>query len=843
MRRRFRFLAATAVCLGASSSYGFGSQWLNINLFRAIQFSGRRALGYHSETVSGDGDSYRTLTDYGQGGKTITDTGSVSVLGRNVLGVLNFQMTLQNNRFGDPQGERVSLNYHKSGVTIDAGDIQGSLLNTNQYASFGKSLKGLMGGYEHGRFAAKGLTSTVNGTVQTASLQGNGGIGPYYIGATRIVQDSEKVLLDGAQQKVGTDYTINDDTGAITFFKPVSQTSTITVSYEAYNVNSSAGTLTGLGASYDMGRFGKFGLTQISQTQPGGPGATSKIDLFQGYGAPGTPYTLTYLPLATAPIIVKVDGLVQTLGVDYYFDSGNPAIFYFTRFIPNTSTVEVDYTPKPTASAQGNRRVTGFDYGLPIKLGKNSTGSLSYSQATGSLTNTTVPTSGTAKSIGAELSMGTTKFHATVQDVPEGYVGIQTASFNRNEKGIDYGVESAWKRLTFGATGSNNVVSSFSDNSDGSRTYSFSRVTSTDLFTRWIRGSETVKLEQNRTTQTGDSGTSRLYKTTLDDSRKLDRLTYGLGLSHIVGRGPISLDGTTTQGEVSADSLSAHFDYAWGKGFSTGFTSSLSQSKTGDQSGRGTDFGLTSGFHPNGPLSLDFSYSLSHAGELAALSSFSTGLGYSGSSGFSQSANTMSGGATNLRLVSLVSAYRLNRRMNFDLHGTQSDAAGASSSNSKTQTFGGGVRIDLGHTNNGYFGMEQTTSDFSDSLNHSASKTFDVRLSGAPLKRWSYAIGFNSLISSASAYSQDRFATDLTLSRRISVLESLSLNVTDGHTSYYQPQSDGGVVMSYLRSLYKNLDFVASYRWRHLTNLNTDQTVGSYRAKGLNLQLTFDFNH
>src|SRR5258707_6619711 len=91
--------SAPIVLLFAASGLAHADSlvWLNKNFFKAIQWSGRRVLSYHKDSVTGDGDAYNSLNYFGQASRPITDYGQVNVIGRRVLGVLNFNMQLQHN--------------------------------------------------------------------------------------------------------------------------------------------------------------------------------------------------------------------------------------------------------------------------------------------------------------------------------------------------------------------------------------------------------------------------------------------------------------------------------------------------------------------------------------------------------------------------------------------------------------------------------------------------------------------------------------------------------------------------------------------------------------------------
>ncbi|MBI1757416.1 MAG: hypothetical protein HYR64_09955 [Fimbriimonas ginsengisoli] len=832
---RTALLGALALSAAISDAIPL-TQWVQRSIVRRVSVSGRRVLGFHVQDVAGDGDAFNSLTYYGMGGKRFTDLGHVSLSGHDVLGVLNFQAELVNNRFGDPQGQKMSLNYHRGPVEMDAGDIRGSLLNTNSFASFNKTLNGVMGGFHQGRFALKALRSSVRGAARTTSLSGNGSLGPYYLGASQVISDSEQVRVDGLAMKLGADYTINYEAGSITFVsRPIAQTSTILVTFEAYSLTSRQGAVQGAGAAYDFGRFGSLGLTAVEQLSGGTAGLSTRVEQFQGFGAPSTPYTLQFVPLTTSPIVIKVDGLLQTLGIDYIFDSGNPAIFYFLRFVPSTSTVEVTYSPRPTQVVGGDRKVLGVDYRLPLGRGAE----IAYSQATGRLVNTPTPSSGMARGLTARWDLGPTRWTAAARDVPSGFVGVQTIGFNRNDRSVELGMDSRAKGMRYGFNWSNASISSLSEDLNGHPIVDVARSTFARAFVDGqVANGLKWKLEQSRSKSGGSAGDGQVDKTDLSLSRRTGRLNTRLGLNRLTGFG-------AGVGSVASQGLRLESSYDPGRSWSLGGRTSLSNTESQGASRRGTDLSLNANYHPASPVGLDLSYQHSRAGQLAALAAFQDGLGAGyGTSGFSAPSTGVPivAGGTDLTLFQALATYRAGPHAHVDTHLVQSASSGSSSSNTKSLTIGTGMQFDLGHTHALGMAIDQTRTTYLNADGQSRATTFDAFLSGAP-GRWSYRTGLSSLISGAGVFAQDRFAWDASLRRSLSPNQGLSLLVQSGRTTGYQPQTESGVSLAYDYRLYRSVGLIASYRLRHVANLDPASTAGAYRARGLDVELTFDFGH
>ena len=436
--------------------------WLDKAILKRIQITGRRTLGVHMHSVTGDLEAFNSLNYYGQGASRFTDTGNITLVGDKVLGVLNFNMTLTDSRFNDPQSKRIWLDYKKDGFQLGYGDLMSaSLLNTNDFARYTKTLSGATVGYNKGRFAFKALRTESKSSARTRSLQGANSTGPYFLGDAQIVNDSEEIKVDGVEMRQGQDYTINYQSGAITFVnRVIPPTSTILASYETLGFNNTPGIVQGAGMSYDMGKFGRVGLTAVEQRAGGSTGLNSRTDRFQGYESTTSPYILDFEPLPSRPIVVKVNGILQIQNVDYIFGkdaAGNTiySIIFFLRPVPAINEVSVTYTPKPTQTIDGDRRVWGFDYRLPLG---NKHGFIQYSQAMGELQNGVNPLSGTARGIKGEYRFGDYRLRASLKDVPDDFVGVESRGFNRNERAADVGLEFRHKAWSWGVSGIDSTI-------------------------------------------------------------------------------------------------------------------------------------------------------------------------------------------------------------------------------------------------------------------------------------------------------------------------------------------------------------------------------------------------
>jgi hypothetical protein len=830
-----------------SALFATPADWLGKNVFQRIEIRGHRQFGFHHHDVEGDRETFNSLTYYGQGGRRFTDTGSVDIEGRNVLGLLNFRATLNDNRFNDPYGQRFSLNYNRGPLSFDAGDIQASLLNTNQFASMSKTVKGVSAQYKTGPLTVKAVRSDTKGSARTVSLQGNNSAGPYYLQNSQVIPDTQEVQVDGREMILGKDYVIDYELGSITFLdRVIPVTSTVLVTYESLGFNSTPGTVQGVGATYDLGKFGRLGLTTMEQKSRSGGGLSSRIERFQGFGAPSTPYFLQFEPLMRPdrPVTIRVDGLLQVEGIDYLFDIQNPAIFYFTRFMPATANIEVVYTPKPTSTVEGDRRVVGFDYRLPIGNGQSY---LQYSQATGSLSGAT-PMSGTARGLTGVWNQGPWQIRAGWRDVPDTFVSVESRGFRRNERAFNFNGEYNVGATTYGLSHVDSQIGNRVLQEDGTFTFDRGRHSLTRAFANFgsLTGGPSWTLEQTRATSRIRGEDSRLDTTSATMNRSFGPVQTRAGFELQRGVGPVSDGLTTKRSGVNLHTLRLDADYRPIPALTLGARTSLSSIRTDFDSGTGRDIGLTMAYRPNERLTFNASYSDSDSGKLATLGPFQTGFGYgyegSGFSGGLAGGHSFLGAPTNLRLFRADAKYRVTPKLGFDARFYQAKSRGSLTTNTDTTVYGISSDWDMGNGTVLMLSLDQSRTRFFDSVFLSQATSLDFALMGRPAGPWSYRLGANVLLSGGnSEFKQNSFYLDAALGYRIDPRQSVSLRWQQGRTTGYLPQNDSFVGMFYEYRIWENVALIGSYKWRSLTNSEGMFFTNGYRSRGFDLELSVSF--
>lgn len=847
MKRLVRASIGVAIASAGTAQASPSLGWIASQVFQRIELSGRRSIGLHFYKISGDREAQRYSNLYGNGNSRFTDFGSISVVGREVLGLFNFNATINDNRFTDPDTRNFSLNYRKKGFQFNAGTIQGSLLNTNMFSGFSRFLTGVNTGVTHGNLSFMALVSQARGTTQTVSFQGNNSTGPYYLNSSRVVSDSVQVRIDGLPQSLGTDYTVDRWTGTINFFRPISPASAIVVSYEALSDNGAGGSILGSGLAYDMGRAGKFGLSALEQRQAGNNGNGTITDKFAGRPAI-FPYTLSFTPLAGTTIIVHVDSQTLVRGLDFFVNVANPREVTLARDVLDSQTVFITYIAPSSSSVNGNRRVVGVDYTLP--LGKRgASGSLSVSEAVGGFTNG--GSKGTAR--GAELNYTSRglKTVISVRDVPDTFTGVESGGFNRNERAYDALIEFKRRSWTYGLSSGNSLIASRLLSSTGEVSYLHGRYVQERAFANLTQSHDSSwTIEQVRSaTRYGTSPKSRTGTTSISNTRSLGRLTAKFSLEREDAMAPNSVGGTSTMSHFLLNTARTGLDYSLKSGWALGAHAALSSIQTDGKKSAGHDIRLVSSYETGKRFTFSSTYALSNSGALSSLTGFQNGagLGYGGN-GFN-GANATTGtfgtnynaGTTNLRLWNTHAAYLLSPRASVLADFTSSSTAGSLTTNSSGTNLSLDLNLDLGRSTSLWAGFNRSSNAFIGTQLASKATSLNFRLSGSPKGLWSYDLFTSMLLSNGSTIAQNSYHFDASLNYRLSKVAGIGASFSNGRTLNFRPQQDSQFAVFFRRRIYGDVNLLTTYRFHNVANL-VPNASGAYRSHGLDIELELGFN-
>lgn len=810
-----------------------------------LRVAGFRRLGYRLQWIEGDREAYGSLNDFGQGSRPWLDVGLVTLEGRRVLGLVDFQTQIVDNRFADPQSRRFTLRAERGPWTFQAGDIQGVVFDTNEFARLTRSLRGVAATYRRGPLAVRALRSEARGSARTVTIPGNNTPGPYFLQSSQIIVDSETVRVDGEELRRGVDYVVNAESGTLTFRnRVVPPTSTIVVTYEALGFSTSPGLVEGLGLTYDFGTAGRLGLTAARQRSRSGGRLGQRLEKFFGFGPPSAPYFLQFEPLPGAPIEIRVDGVVQVEGVDYRFDPQTPTLFFFTRFIPFTSQVDVLYTPRPRGTVDGDRENWGLDYRIGLGPGGR-LGALELSYALGRLGGPT-PSRGEAKGARLRYASGPWNLDARVRDVPAGYVSVETRGFGRNERASDLRLEyrpaPAWTyRLQYG----NSAIAARTVGDDGRPRFLPQRLSALRTSVENVDPRRPDWSLSYQRTESRDAGRrSTVDSADLEAQHAFGSLRLRVGLGSQRARGFVR----TAQGlepaavDLALARLAA--DYRPNDRLSLTARATLAQVDSSGSNGLGRDVNLALSYAPRDDLQIAFEVTSSDGGPGAALAGFQSGFGFGyDGNGFSGGSPlpTPAGTASTLEATRLSATYTPSERLSVVAGFTRQRTTGSlradaeSSGATVNASWRSGpqeVLLGLARTETRFLGSPLTSDVTSVELLHRAQWN----------ERWSSSAGLRLLLSGGtSEFRQNASQWEAGVGYRLGSRETLSFDLTSATLTGYRPQTDVGFSLNYRYQLWKNLAFVASYRFRDVVNRDPDIESGAYRASGLAFELAFDF--
>ncbi|RYG45280.1 hypothetical protein EON79_13015 [bacterium] len=828
--------------------------WLKKMVADRVDITGNRILGFHQHSVDGDRTAFDNLTYFGRGNRQFTDDGQMTVQGRKVLGFLDFDMAVTDNRIQDPYNQRTTLSYARGPLSLSYGDVRANLTNTNQFTPFSRTLNGTVLGWRSGRMELKAVHSVSRGSARTVSIEGSNSAGPYYLQSGRVLADSLEIQVDGQAMRLGQDYILDSDVGAITFInRTISPTSVIVATYEGQSFSDANGNLRGAGMTYDFGRVGRVGFTMVEQTGMGDASSRTVEQYFVSSNIPGTWYMLDTFPReGTMQIRIPVSASSSRWLApgEYEVDTALPRFRILTDTFAE-QTILVNYRPKVVQSVVGDRRTMGVDWRLPIgKKGKS--GYLQFDYADGrSLGNDGI--GGVAKGATFNYKHGDLSLRTGLRDVPSTFVTVESRGFNRNERAWNVDMDYARGRYTYGLNHNNSSIGVL----NGEGITQSSRVATTSGFLNYSDPSGTQwGLNQSR------SVSRRIYETQLDTTSltgtKLflkDRLSLNMGLDYQTGRGPMSNGAAIEMGNLQMSTARTGFDWRLGGGLGMNGRVGISRISTlkGDGTGRDAQIGLN--YRPNERWTVSAVRIDSDSGQTATLSGFSSGYGVGyGGNGFSGGAfgDVLASGASSLQSNQLSADFRASDRLSLTGRAYSSRSAGDLSSNADTQGYGLAVNYDLGRFTNLAFSLDRSSTRFLGDASQGTGLSFTGRTEstsyslsfvGAPKGRMTYSIGATGYTSGgASGFSgQQSTLWDANLGYRLNGRQRVSFAYTQGLSRGYYGQNESLASAAYEYRLWGNIALRGIYRWRNVANLNATSALGAYRSRGLDLELSFDF--
>ncbi|HOP79782.1 MAG TPA: hypothetical protein PLZ21_04370, partial [Armatimonadota bacterium] len=418
--------ALLATC---TSIYG-ESLWHRVD--DRLDITGTKTYGLQVLSVDGSRDMFFD-DNYGFSPQYRNET-NLTVTGRLLPG-LSVTATLSNNRW-NPNERTMVFNYERKSTRAAYGDITASLTG-NELIPFVKRIHGATIAHDFGFAKVTAIASKIKAAARTVTLTGNNTPGPYYLGASQIIDGSERVKVDETEiprsDATGMpNYTFDAFAGILIFRDGfiVPSTSQITVSFETQGYNSVAGSIYGLRSDIPVGKGGNVGFTYLTQASDKSSGLGREItEPFHGNNSLSLPYELLYIPVEGS-VTVKVDGILQSPIVDYTI---NYSLHYilFNRPIPSSSTILVSYIPRGENAVSSDRSVMGLD--ASYRLSDNLTVSGQFAKSNKDYTGS--KNGGTATSLRAVGNYGKLNLTAVFKNIGENYASVESAGFFRNERG------------------------------------------------------------------------------------------------------------------------------------------------------------------------------------------------------------------------------------------------------------------------------------------------------------------------------------------------------------------------------------------------------------------------
>jgi hypothetical protein len=845
---------------------------------RTISISGRKSIGYHLHAIEGDFAAFRDQNYFGQGGQRVTDNTELTIRVNKFLGFLSFDWRWTNSRFRNPYDARITYTYESPNLTLEWGDITASLGGSNPLVGFNRTLKGASATANWGRSRLRYITSETKAAARTITISGNDSPGPYYLQGSQIVDGSERVQVDGVEKRRGDDYTI-DYFGGILRFRDgmiIPRTSTIVVTYETYAFNSAPSRLQGFRLESNLGGGFNLGFTMLSQESTARTALRRRTEQFYGFGAPSTPYDLQFPPLRDAanPVIITVAGAPQIEGVDYYFDELLPYRFYFTRFMPQTVIIQVEYTPRPDPSSTigGDREVMGIDLTLP--LGR--VGSLVWNAAQSRAVAQGSRLEAIAHNATGRFEFGRLALNATYRDIPAEFIGIESVGFRRNERGyqadLSYrfsaisNLQASFSNLRVAALNplSSSFSASFTDTRIQNFTYSYTPPNGFQL--TLSRNTNEVRAPNSRSEQTRDS---------LSLARRWDALNFSLGYEQSDSDAFSALSGGTNL-FYRIRSLRSQVD--WTVNTQLTLRASLAQSDIQQRQPSGAvrtqsrDYSVDASWRPLPSLSLTYRWRDSDSGSLnlaptdvrsrqfgnplPPTANFPTnpwGVGFDGN-GFSSGA-PLFGGFTYFGVrgkgQDLTVQWTPLDALSIDLQWSHNRSLGDLQTNSAQESLSVGVS----YLPRDWLALSASWSrqqvQFLSATGNSSNEFLTLAVDIGPLRRWTvnlsfYAMKTRSFLGEGFQGGQGEFVQEpVGFSARVSydIASNQSLFAEFQRTDLrgYLPSRDTMFNIGYQYRITRNWAFVLSYRFREQLNLDPQYSQFSYRARSLDANMNFIF--
>jgi len=182
-----------------------------------LKIKGSKSISFISRTIEGSKEGFNS-------GYTREEALKVNIMGKldsetEVEG--SFVSTSISGTTTQAQNEEKStILVRRASTEVYLGDFVADF-NETEFAKLNKNLSGVKVIGNYNKWGFKALYSTPRGQSKYTKFYGDGTQGPFVLGSSPVVVDSDSVFLNGVEQRRGDDYTINYNDGTITFRKGI----------------------------------------------------------------------------------------------------------------------------------------------------------------------------------------------------------------------------------------------------------------------------------------------------------------------------------------------------------------------------------------------------------------------------------------------------------------------------------------------------------------------------------------------------------------------------------------------------------------------------------------------
>ncbi len=436
--------------------HGISGLLSKLDLFQGLSVTGQNTFTFQNNSVEGSQTSYESQRwDTGN----VVRQSSLHLEGP-VWKQFAFQADISDSGYGSSYSRWIA-GYVAQDTALLFGDLDLSLAG-NEFAGFRKSTKGWQLDQKLvGDGFLRAFYTREKGVTRNETVVGNDTPGPYFLTYTPVIEGSEVVKVNEQYVKFGRDYTLDYDSGQLSFEpidgqpRIITASDTISISYQSLGyLSQGPEQIYGLRAEWPLlGNRLVVGLTNLQQRSKTAGSLNDTVsyqeDVYNGSGSTG-PFDTNFRPIipnATSvvykgtrqvidkPLIVLVDGSeqVETADYDSYRSIGR---IIFRRAVPPTSLVIIKYYyDLGTTNASPDHDVVGVD--LAYQLSPNTNLALDWASSTGG----TSGKHGNALAATVDYTNGPLKLMTEYRNTDPNYSYMDTVGFRRREKGFNLGGE------------------------------------------------------------------------------------------------------------------------------------------------------------------------------------------------------------------------------------------------------------------------------------------------------------------------------------------------------------------------------------------------------------------